>query len=342
MTEPLAYRAQPQASRFSKWLEAIRAMNLPEGAETDTVSRWLIMTRAAVIPMTLISGLIGGILAAGAAAPRWPYFALCLVGLAAAHACNNLMNDYFDMASGVDDAGAPRALYAPHPVLSGWVTESNLLGAIAVMILIDGAIMAVLVYARGWPIVAFAGAGFFVSFFYTAPPFRLKYRGLGEAGVFIVWGPLMICGTYFVTAGELPAWVWAASLPYAILVTTVLIGKHIDKLPYDAPRGVRTLPAILGERRALALNRSLMISFYAVIAALVIAGMLGIGALIVMAAVPVLLRTLKLYSHPKPAAPPPGYPVWPLWYVSSAFVHTRRAGALLVIGLLANVIVRFS
>jgi hypothetical protein len=37
--------------------------------------------------------------------------------------------------------------------------------------------------------------------------------------------------------------------------------------------------------------------------------------------------------------PPPDYPVWPLWFVSAAFVHTRRAGALLILGLLLNVFI---
>ncbi|NLP98554.1 prenyltransferase, partial [Mycobacterium tuberculosis] len=33
-----------------------------------------------------------------------------------------------------------------------------------------------------------------------------------------------------------------ASLPYGLLCTTVLMGKHIDKIGYDEPLGIRTLP----------------------------------------------------------------------------------------------------
>jgi len=121
--------------------------------------------------------------------------------------------------------------------------------------------MVFLFAVRGWAVVLFALAGLFISVFYVAPPVRLKHLGLGEPGVFIVWGPLMVGGTYFITTGELPAWVWVASLPYAILVTSVLIGKHIDKLPYDSTKDVHTLPVILGEKRALRLNQALMIAF---------------------------------------------------------------------------------
>ena len=101
-----------------------------------------------------------------------------------------------------------------------------------------------------------------MSVFYVAPPLRLKHHGLGEPGVALVWGPLMIGGTYFVTTGEAPAWVFAASLPYAILVTTVLFGKHVDKHDSDKAKGIRTLPVILGKQRALAWTRAMMVAFF--------------------------------------------------------------------------------
>jgi 1,4-dihydroxy-2-naphthoate octaprenyltransferase len=69
---------------------------------------------------------------------------------------------------------------------------------------------------------------------------------------------------------------------------------------------------------------------------MVLTGTLGFGALLVLGGLPILWRVLKVYSKPKPTSPPPGYPVWPLWYVSAAFVHTRRAGALFVLGLFLN------
>lgn len=323
-------------SLLGNWKEVLSTTNLSPGKRMDFVSRWLILTRASVFPMTLTSGLIGGLLALGHPRANWIYFALSLIGLVVAHACNNLMNDYFDLSGGVDTSESPRALYAPHPVLAGWITRAGLVAAIALFNVLGAVVLWTLYLARGWPVAAFAGAGLFISVFYVAPPLRLKHHGLGEPGVFVVWGPLMIGGTYYVTTGELPLWVLAASLPYAILVATVLIGKHVDKLPHDAPKGIRTLPVILGEAASLRLNRALMISFYLVVAALVATATLGPWVLLVAASWPNLRRTLRLYSAPKPAAPPPRYPIWPLWYVAAAFVLTRRAGLLFVVGLLLN------
>jgi 1,4-dihydroxy-2-naphthoate octaprenyltransferase len=327
---------------LDSWRQIVATGNLPRDRAMDGVSRWLLITRACVFSMTLTSGLIGGLLAAATApVAHWGYFALALVGLVIAHACNNMINDYFDTTGGVDTAEYTRALYAPHPILSGLISKRGLLGAIAALNLVDLAILLVLVAVRGWPVAAFALAGLFVSVFYVAPPLKLKHHGLGEPGVFLVWGPLMIGGTYYVTAGTLPAWVWLASVPYALAVTTVLIGKHIDKYDQDRARGIHTLPVLLGAQASLRLNQAAMITFYAIVLALVVRGYLGFGVLVVAAAIPRLVQVLRAYSRPKPAAPPPGYRLWPLWYVSLAFYHNKLAGGLFVLGLGLNALFQF-
>ena len=326
------------ASSLSNWGEIIRTQNLSSEKRMDTVSRWLLITRASVFPMTILSGLIGGLLAAGAPTADWGAFALALVGLVAAHAANNMINDYFDLEGGVDSAGYVRTQYAPHPVLSGLISKRGLLLAILAVNLFDLAILLYLTAERGMTVVLFAMLGLFVSVFYVAPPLQLKHHGLGEPGVFVVWGPLMIGGTYFVTTGTVAPWVFAASVPYALLVTGVLMSKHVDKLEADVAKGIRTLPVILGRERALALTRWLMIGFFVGVAALVAAGVLGVWTLLSFLAIPKLRKVLGVFRRPRPDAPPPGYPIWPLWYVSWAFVITRSAGGLFVLGLAADAI----
>jgi 1,4-dihydroxy-2-naphthoate octaprenyltransferase len=215
-----------------------------------------------------------------------------------------------------------------------------LLAAIAVVNLLDAVIMVYLALNVGWQVLAFAALGLFISVFYVAPPLKFKHHGLGEPGVFIVWGPLMIGGTYFVTAGQLPsAGIWLASIPYALAVTTVLVGKHIDKLAQDKAKGINTVPVILGESASLWLNMAMMAGFYLVVAILVFTGTLGLWLLLVALALPRLVRVLKIYREPKPTEPPEDYPVWPLWYVSAAFYHNKLAGGMFVLGLILNLII---
>ncbi len=326
------------SSALQNWGEILRTQNLSPERAMDPVSRWLLITRASVFPMTIISGLIGGLLAARAPDVEWLYFSAALLGLVLAHAANNMINDYFDLESGVDTDSYVRTQYAPHPVLSGLISKTGLILAIAVVNLLDLGILLYLTEARGWPVAAFALLGLFISVFYVAPPLQLKHHGLGEPGVFLVWGPLMIGGTYYVTIGSLAPWVLVASLPYAILVAAVLVGKHIDKFEADSAKGIRTLPVILGKERALFLNQELMASFFVFVLCLVLLGTLGVWTLLVFLALPKLWQVLKVYSHPRPETAPPNFPIWPLWYVAWAFLVTRRAGTLFVLGLLLNAI----
>lgn len=337
-------RPLPLRERLLAWKEILETANPPATRPLDTVGKWLVITRAAVFPMTIWSGLIGGLLAveanrtAGGPAVDWGLFLLSVVGLVFAHAANNMINDYFDTSNGVDTPDYVRALYAPHPILSGWVTRRQLEIAIVAVNVIGAAIMLYLASVRGPLIVAFALAGLFVSVFYVAPPIRLKHHGLGEPGVFLVWGPLMIGGTFLAATGTIEPWVLLVSIPYALIVTAVLFGKHIDKIEADAAIGVRTLPVILGEARARVVGSWLMILFYPLTILAAAVGLIGPWVLLVVLGIPRLMAVLKVFAQPKPASPPAGYPErgWPLWFVGYAFVHTRRAGGLLTLGLLLN------
>jgi len=338
-TTPVSIR-----ERLLAWKEILETANPPATRPLDTVGKWLVITRAAVFPMTIWSGLIGGLLAVTAARTTtgltvdyW-LLTISVVGLVLAHAANNMINDYFDSSGGVDTPGYVRALYAPHPILSGWVTRRQLAAAIIAVNVIDAGLMLYLTAVRGPLILVFALAGLFISVFYVAPPIRLKHHGLGEPGVFLVWGPLMVGGTFLAATGTIPGWVLLVSVPYALLVTSVLFGKHIDKIEADAAIGVRTLPVILGESRARTVGSWLMIAFYPLTVLAVVVGLLGPWVLLVVLGIPRLLSVLKVFAQPKPLEPPPGYPErgWPLWFVGYAFVHTRRAGGLLTLGLLLN------
>jgi 1,4-dihydroxy-2-naphthoate polyprenyltransferase len=318
----------------ARWLHALQTTNVPEGAEIDPVSKWLIATRASVLPMTLFAAGIGGLTAIADGPVSLGLWMLCTLGLLLAHVANNLMNDYFDVRSGVDTPDYARAQYAPHPILSGLVSAREMLGAIALVNGLGLAIALILTAARGPTALVFALAGFALSLFYVAPPLKLKHRGLGEPSVFVIWGPLMVAGSYFIASGTLPLSVWLASIPYGLLVTAVLFGKHIDKLSIDAAKGIRTLPVILGPERARIVARGLIVAFYAIVALEVAAGVLTPWAVLVGASLPRANRVLRAFRASPPAQPPPGYPLWPLWYVAAAFALVRQAGALLVLGLL--------
>ncbi len=123
-----------------------------------------------------------------------------------------------------------------------------------------------------------------------------------------------------------------ASVPYGLGVTTVLFGKHLDKLDFDRSKGIRTMPIVLGE--ALARRVTVVLSVFMYAATAVLAVTEGMWALLIVAgALPPLLLLFRIYRDPKPAEPPEGYRGWPLWFVGMAFIHNRRFGMLFVAGL---------
>lgn len=340
MTDVAAPRSAHETDSLPrKWLYVLATTNPPAG-RVDPVSRWLVLTRAGVLPMTLVAAAVAGLLARYRGAEvRWVFFALSAVGLVLAHIANNLMNDLFDLEVGTDTEDYPRNLYSPHPVLSGMITKRGLAVSALTVNAICLAIMVYLAVERGWPVVAFAVGGFALSAAYTAPPLRLKKRGLGEPTVIAVWGPLMVGGTYYAATGTIPGAVALASLPYAVLCTTVLMGKHIDKLPWDAPKGIKTLPVRLGEALARRVTQSMFVAFYALVIALVVVSVLPAATLLVVLSLPRLRPIWRAFDEPKPEVCPVPNPVWPLWFAPHAFLLTRRAGGLLVLGLVGGAVV---
>ena len=310
--------------------------------QLDSFSRWLIATRSVVFVMTANSAIIGGLLYLLYAGFSWGFllpFTLALIGLVTAHAASNLFNDYWDAKHGIDTSKDYfRPAYMPHPTLSGMMSPRGLfemgLGHLALML----AITAYFVAVRGPLVLVFAGLGALFLTVYAGGPFPLKRIGLGEPTVFVVWGPLMVGGTFFVLSGVLPLWVIIASIPYAVSVTTVLFGKHIDKIDYDTPLGVKTVPVILGEKATKRALEALIVIAYVAVVGLVATSYIPIWSLISLLALPRASQLFQVLQKPRPSEAPPGAIAWPIWYLGFVFGHNRRFGALYVFGLILGVL----
>ena len=82
---------------------------------------------------------------------------------------------------------------------------------------------------------------------------------------------------------------------YALAPTTVLMGKHTDKLLKDKSIGVRTLPVILGEKASRYLTLSFWVIQYALVIYLVISRQFGYTMLVVFTTVPDFVKMLKVF-----------------------------------------------
>ncbi len=293
--------------------------------------RWLISARASVLIMTFSAAALGGLLTISA--PGWSLEAwiVCTAGLLLAHAANNQLNDLTDSVRGIDEGNYFRLRYGAHVLEDGLLSRRGLISYLVVT--------GLLAAGCGIWLVATVSTGLLVPFllgsllliFYTWP---LKQWGLGELAVLLVWGPLMVAGTGQASSGS---WDWqlaAIGLCFALGPTAVIFGKHIDKLTFDAAKGVRTLPVRLGDARARAWVRGMLVAQYASTLALIAVGWLPWPVLLVLLALPRARQSWAVFSRPMPASPPDSFPAaaWPLWFSAYAFDHTRWFGALFLTG----------
>ena len=328
---------------WEKALQTIPNVSKEDWNDLDPISRWLISTRAAVLVMTIISATLAGLFAIrNGSFQLLPWLALTF-GLVMAHASNNLLNDLTDFIRGVDQKDYYRTLYGTQPLVDGLMTRGQSLtyfGISAVLALASGLY---LIWQNNndsfiWVLI---GLGAFFLLFYTWP---IKYLALGEVSVFIVWGPLMIGGGYYVIAHQ---WDWNvvwATLPYALGVTTVIFGKHIDKIAGDRERNIRTLPVLIGERAARYLVIGMMVLPYFLLAGLVATRYFTPFILIVVFALPRLRSVLPAFLKPKPSTRPDDFPEgqggWPLYFAPLTFLYNRTFGTFFIIGMIGEILLR--
>ena len=331
---------------FAMWrkaLQVIPEVSREEWDRLDLVSRWLISTRAAVLIMTFISAALAGLFALRDGAFSFgPWLALAL-GLILAHASNNIFNDYTDFVRGVDKDNYYRTMYGAQPIASGLMTRRQHLTYFAVTAFLAflAGLYLVLINGNDALVWLLLGSGMFFVLFYTWP---LKGMALGELAVFLVWGPLMIGGGYYVLAHH---WDWnvvLASIPYVLGVTTVIFGKHIDKIAVDRAKNIHTLPVVIGEKISRYTVLAMMVIPYLVTAYLVAIKFFTPVMLIVLLALPTLRRVYPALLKPKPAERPADFPEgqggWPLYFAPMAFWNNRSFGSLFMLGLLADVLLR--
>lgn len=326
----------PDVAMWGRALRIMPRVDKEEWDALDLVSRWLIATRSAVLIMTFTSAAFAGLLAAKDGVFDLGLWILIALGLILAHATNNLVNDLTDHWKGVDKDNYFRTQYGPQPIESGLLTIRQILVYIAVTGVSALAIGAWLVALQGEGVLWLIGAGALFVLFYTFP---LKYIGLGEPAVLLVWGPLMVGGGYYVMSGEWSGNVAWASVVYALGPTAVLFGKHIDKLSEDRAKGIRTLPVLLGEAIARWSVMGMLVAQFVVLGALVATGYFHPVILLTLAAAPSLRRVYRVFSQPRPTEPPSDLPkgVWPLYCVAAAFWYNRRFGMIFLLCLLVDV-----
>ena len=206
---------------------------------------WLLAARPKTLPAAVGPILVGAALAlADGVFQVGPALAALLCALLL-QIGSNFANDYFDFFKGADthDRMGPTR-----------VTSAGLLTPNAMrwgMVVIFGAASLVglyLIWAGGWPIFIAGLAALLAAIAYTGGPFPFGYYGLGDLFVFLFFGLVAVCGTYYVQAHALPPTVVWAAVPPGLLITAILVVNNLRDLETDRRANKRTLAVRLGRR----------------------------------------------------------------------------------------------
>jgi 1,4-dihydroxy-2-naphthoate octaprenyltransferase len=252
-----------------------------------------VATRLPFLTATIVPILLGIAVAANDGQFNWWLAALTLVGGMAVHIGLNVANDIFDAMSGADDANVSPTQFSggSRVIQRGLVTlrQMSVISIVAYAVAI-GIGLFLVINRASVELFVIGIAGIFLSVFYTAPPFRLVHRGLGELTTALGFGPVMVLGAYVVQAKELSGEAFVASIPVAILIALILYVNEIPDRHSDAKVGKNTLPVRMG--RALVTNGFLVaaLSAFAVVAIGAITGYLPRPTLIALLGLPLALK----------------------------------------------------
>jgi len=233
---------------------------------------------------------------------KWFYLVLTILGCWLAHAGSNIFSDYFDFIKNVDrkdTLGGGRVL------VEGLITpkDSLLLSLFCFTAASVIGAFFIAVLPRGITLIWLVAIGAFLGFFYTAKPFVIKYRALGDLAVFLAFGPAMCLGAFFVQANY---YSWSPvfyAIPVALLVDAVLHSNNLRDIKSDKIADITTLPIMIGEENAKKMYYGLIIGAYIAILALIFFAHLTWTSLLTFVSLPLAIKSIKAVQN-KQNTPP--------------------------------------
>jgi len=260
---------------------------------------------------SFMPGILGGMIAWTADRKFLPgYFLLVMLGLILNHMALNMTDDYYDFRHLVDVFATDEK--NPYTGGSGLLSSGviqpqrmrQVFTAFYIIAIATGVFLGVI---RGPFILLLLAIGFFCAYFYTAPPIRFGYRGLGELAQLVCFGPGIGIGAYFVQAQQISWEAFWGTLPFGLMLFSMITINEIPDYFEDRKGGKLNLVARFGRETGVWLFIISLLSAYGAILTGVILGKIPILGLISLLTIPIAYKTISIlranYQEPMKMAP---------------------------------------
>ena len=160
---------------------------------------------------------------------------------------SNFANDYFDAIKGAD---TPDRIGPTRVTSAGLISHASMRVGMVVIFGLAALTGLYLVWIGGWPILTIGLASILAALAYTGGPKPFGYMGLGDLFVFLFFGPVAVCGTYYVQAHTITPTIFLASLTMGALITAILVVNNLRDIKSDQAAGKHTLAVRWGAQGA--------------------------------------------------------------------------------------------
>ena len=260
---------------------------------SDRLRAWWKASRPPYYIATIVPLLAGWMLAVRDGAPRQVgLFLLINLYSLMVHFATNLANDYFDHLQGADSG---RSIGGSRVLQAGLITTEELRASL-IFLYLGSFFLAVgyMTVAKMWILSPFVALSIFSSIFYTAPPIRYGYHGLGELFAGVNMGPVMVLGTYWIMTGHPSTEALLVSIPIGIMVAGILYFQSIPDMATDKAVGKMTITVRLGRDGAFKWLIIQWMVVYLLILILAVSKVLSTVAMASVFTIPILSRLLGI------------------------------------------------
>jgi 1,4-dihydroxy-2-naphthoate octaprenyltransferase len=202
----------------------------------------VMVTRPKFLPLSVLPVALSAFMARQEGVFSWALFLWCLSGVVLLHAAGNAANDCYDYLLGADTADTEKRYSGGSGVIPlGLLSVSSVKTLTVVLSVASLAIALFVTQGRSPMVFLLALLGLGGGLFYTVPPLKLAYRGLGEIVVALCFGPGIMTGTYLVMSGTYSAKVFSTSAVVGFLIGAVLFLNELRDTESDRAAGKNTL-----------------------------------------------------------------------------------------------------